>query len=445
MVVDTAADAGSATPHTFRITHLTESSSTAEDTKNDAPLQMQFAPNTPSAVITILPGTTDPPGRTQLTGPIPHVGDATPTITWAESSDSDEYQLLVYSQTRGQALINVILPGTEAVLSTNMPSDIYEAYVRGINGNGFAPWSEPFIFTVSPSAAATTPMIHGPVSDILDTTPVIAWSEVTSAMDYDVLVYSVDRGAEVAAGTNISGTHFTTTELPTGETYVAYVRANLSNGTRTSWSPRHRFAIHSPVSPRFILPGSVAESPAPTFVWTGVDSAVDYELLIYNVTTGQEVRNIAGITSTSYTLANSLHRTTHQAFVRTRSADGVGPWSAPLNFEVTASNLEPHDTDENLTNLDDANPEAIVETIEVAEEPRLKKAHFQPSEIVEDIAQLDAALENWAETEWWSDSVHPQIDLEVEKTSKFRLAGAIGLLASTLRVFASRKTRHRVL
>jgi len=52
VVVNLTADAASQTPNHFIVTHITESSSKAEDRDNDIPLIMEYAPNVSSSVIT---------------------------------------------------------------------------------------------------------------------------------------------------------------------------------------------------------------------------------------------------------------------------------------------------------------------------------------------------------------------------------------------------------
>ena len=56
MVVTTTADASAQTPNTFRVVHLTESSSTVRDLNGDLPLELEYAADTPTGQITAQAG-----------------------------------------------------------------------------------------------------------------------------------------------------------------------------------------------------------------------------------------------------------------------------------------------------------------------------------------------------------------------------------------------------
>ncbi|MEM8964131.1 MAG: VCBS repeat-containing protein, partial [Acidobacteriota bacterium] len=55
VTLDLTADGGSATPNVFAVTHITESSSTAEMSSTDIPLDLAFTDNVTSSTITVLP------------------------------------------------------------------------------------------------------------------------------------------------------------------------------------------------------------------------------------------------------------------------------------------------------------------------------------------------------------------------------------------------------
>jgi len=55
-VVETTADGGSQTPNSFMVTHLTETTSTAEDRDNDIPLKLEYADDVSSTIVVIPSG-----------------------------------------------------------------------------------------------------------------------------------------------------------------------------------------------------------------------------------------------------------------------------------------------------------------------------------------------------------------------------------------------------
>lgn len=345
-----------------------------------------------------------PPARTTITNSAAHIADATPTIQFAAVADADTYQLVLYSQSLGKELKNVTFNGLEFT-SLPLPDDTYEVYVRGINSSGNAPWSAAYVFDLYSAGPGNAPTIYGPHGSILDSTPTIAWENVTGEIDYDVVVYSVDRGVEVAAGTHIEHTYFTTPELAAGETYEVYVRARFAGDALTAWSPMHRFSIVHEAPPTLIAPGPLTTFARPTFAWTAAATAESYTLLVYNVDTGREVERIVGIQQTSAQLAHAYYGATLEAYVRIETASGPGAWSAPLRVKSLAivadqalENVEFNLLDE-LKLIDDPTDEMppFVDAEEFGDaEKNLAKATFNADEI----EHVDAALEMWGELEW---------------------------------------------
>ncbi len=78
VVAELASNAASQTPNQFRITHITESSSTAEDRDHDIDLIMEYAANILSSIVTAAPVPTPTPTPTPTPSPSP---SPTPTPT----------------------------------------------------------------------------------------------------------------------------------------------------------------------------------------------------------------------------------------------------------------------------------------------------------------------------------------------------------------------------
>ena len=248
-------------------------------------------------------------------------------------------------------------------------------------------------------------MIYGPVGRTEDNTPTIAWQDLTGAVDYELLVYHVERGLEVVAGIHINETYFTTNELAIGGTYEAYVRAIFPENAPTAWSPMRQFEIVHEAPTRLVAPNSFTTAARPTFVWTEAATANSYELLVYNVDTGREVERISGIKQTSATLARSYYGATLEAYVRIETASGAGRWSAPLRVK-SLSIMVGLDSDNDDLKLfadpaDEENPVTLEDT-ESADANDKSAQAFADGEI----EQVDAVMEEWVEMEWWSDVVH---------------------------------------
>jgi hypothetical protein len=86
VVVTTTGDASAQTPNIFRLAHLTESSSSARDLSADLPLEIEYAPDTPTAQITAQGGC--------LALTLSHTGsgsDPVPTPGHSEGCTAGEY------------------------------------------------------------------------------------------------------------------------------------------------------------------------------------------------------------------------------------------------------------------------------------------------------------------------------------------------------------------
>jgi len=89
VVVELRADAARQTPHQFRVTHLTEASSTAEDRGHDIPLLLEYAANVSSKVVSVAEPPTTTPTRTATgtrTATPTRTATATRTVTRTASS-----------------------------------------------------------------------------------------------------------------------------------------------------------------------------------------------------------------------------------------------------------------------------------------------------------------------------------------------------------------------
>ncbi len=84
VVVQLTADAATQSPHQFRVTHLTESSSTAEDRDSDTPLSLGYVANVSSSVVQVVGPPTPTPTRTPTATRTPtrsRTPTRTPTVT----------------------------------------------------------------------------------------------------------------------------------------------------------------------------------------------------------------------------------------------------------------------------------------------------------------------------------------------------------------------------
>ncbi|MBN2147855.1 MAG: VCBS repeat-containing protein [Anaerolineales bacterium] len=163
------ADANQQTPSQFRITHLTEASTSAEDCEVDVPLQLEYAANTTSGTITLI---NHAPNALDDT---PATDEDTPLVIQVTLNDTDEDNnpLAVISVTQplsGSAVIS----GTQQVL-----------YTPELNYNG----ADSFFYTISDGVLTDTATVNLTVLPVNDLPEVDAGAD-RFAQEGGVVIFS---------------------------------------------------------------------------------------------------------------------------------------------------------------------------------------------------------------------------------------------------------------
>ena len=400
-----------------------------------------------------------PPDVPFLTGPPATISDTTPLFTWNTSNGADTYELLVYNVALGQEALNQSgIVGTSFESNVTFVPGTHQAFLRATNAFGTSNWSPARFFEVIPSgtSAPGRPTLTGPASPTTDTTPTFTWNAVAVADTYELLVYNVSQGRQVINQAGIVGTsHTDSTVLQAGE-HQAFLRATNSVGTSV-WSVPHFFTVapgvqQGPGKPTFTSPadGSQVNDLTPTFTWTTASNADNYELWIFDIQAGQQVRSIQNITATSFTLTNDLTQgRSYQAFVRAHNSFGTGAWSDPIQFMVVSADVDHFEnTTEDL--LDPAvGPNLAVpheSELQISESQQnlvatLTTRQFDPTMEVYDVVtessprigeysveadnqslathdEIDSILGDWNEMEWWKEEASQAQLIESSKVTK---------------------------
>lgn len=282
------------------------------------------------------------PDAPHFTSPANQTDDTTPTFEWSSVVGAAEYELLVYDIAAGQAVIDQDgIGGTSFTAATELSGGRdYQAFVRAVNGSGEpGDYSQPHEFEIT-GESLTAPSLYSPASSTSDTTPTYAWTSVSGAASYELVVYDVAAGQEVTAQAGITATSYTpATTLSHGGHYQAFVRAVDSNGSPGPYSSPHEFTVDTsapPAAPTMHSPPSTTSDTTPVFGWSSVSGAVEYELLVYDYTTGQVVIAQGNIAATAYEPSSPmLAGRSYQAFVRGVDASGrVGHFSSAHHFAI---------------------------------------------------------------------------------------------------------------
>ena len=287
----------------------------------------------------------DVPGTTIVTGPESPTSDTTPTITWTTADNASRYELLVYDLNSGAEVINE----TERNDTSFTPvSDLaagtrYQVFVRGINDDCEGPYSAPYVFDLVSGNLPGTTIVTGPESPTSDTTPTITWTTAENASEYEVLVYDLTKGDEVINETERNDTSFEpVSDLAAGTRYQVFVRGVNDDGAGPYSAPYEFDLVSGNIPGTTIVTGpeSPTSDTTPTITWTTAENASEYEVLVYDLTKGDEVINETERNDTSFTPVSDLAAgTRYQVFVRGVNDDGAGPYSAPYVFDLVSGNL----------------------------------------------------------------------------------------------------------
>lgn len=198
--------------------------------------------------------------------------------------------------------------------------------------------------SVHAQAALPAPDPLMPAAYITNRSPEFNWTPVVGATSYefslgddsDQNIYFSQDG--ISSGSfSIPGAVFDQAKV-----YHWKVRANDPTGAKSSWSAIQSFLIFDPnFVPRTIAPAGYITTTTPTFTWTSVSGAVNYDLWILNEAETVSINIVGSLDSTTYQEPPTMPFTPYTIYhyrVRARHGDGsVGIWSDPNSFMVYRS------------------------------------------------------------------------------------------------------------
>ena len=358
-----------------------------------------------------------------VTSPVDATDDATPTIVWTSSDGATSYNVLVYSLSTGQEVVHAFgESGTTYTSSTPLPgAGEYQVFVQAADASGTSNWSAAHVFalTASVSSLPGSPTVTEPTGTTNDSTPTVVWTAGVNADSYDMLVYNTSSGQEVVNETGLVGTSFTlVTPLAVSGTHQIFMRSVNDLGT-SGWNGPFTFDLvlegnAAPSAPTLLSPSETFGDFTPTFDWTASNNAATYELLVYQIETGQQVIWQNNLTTTSYTPSDSLPGAAHyQVFLRATNGFGSSAWSTPSTIELVASlddseawTLQSHDVEQAVVDETANATDTSEESSETATKVSEKTIADNSANEIETASteNLDAVMAQWNQTDWWQKS-----------------------------------------
>ncbi|MCA9012130.1 MAG: hypothetical protein KDB01_20400, partial [Planctomycetaceae bacterium] len=273
-----------------------------------------------------------------LTAPGATTTESRPTITWNPVPGTVRYDVWIDNLSSGviQLLRNTNVSTNSWVPPENLGIGRYRVWVRAINQleqAGF--WSNARDFVVNTRPTITSPKPNTPV--VTGTFPAIVWSSIPDATKYEVWVDDITSGripvVKLTGSAALSTTSYTPTPALGSGTYQIWVRGLNATGEAGLWS--HPVTYRVIATPTITAP--VADNTfdrTPTFGWTAIIGASNYDIWIGDATTNRVVIRDKFVTSSSFTPAKDLNFGQYKIWVRAQNGNSYGGWSLATSFSV---------------------------------------------------------------------------------------------------------------
>ncbi|MDA1230508.1 MAG: hypothetical protein O2856_07025, partial [Planctomycetota bacterium] len=273
-----------------------------------------------------------------LTGPTSATPLSKPTITWTALAGAIRYDVWISNLTTGvsQTVRNIAVPTNSFVPPENLGIGRYRVWVRAIDAqeqSGF--WSLGRDFYVN-----TPAVIRSPASTVANAErsfPTITWSAIPDATKYELWVNNLTTNKSQViyrvGAAALSTTSFrSATDLGSG-IYKAWVRGLNAQGEAGLWSTAVVFTVLAP--PAIIQPvGGGTFDRTPTFTWTSIKGATNYDVWVGDATTRAIVIRNQFVQGTSLTALQDMPVGEYRIWVRAQNDSVFSAWSVPTEFSV---------------------------------------------------------------------------------------------------------------
>ena len=272
----------------------------------------------------------------------PRIGDRTPTLSWNNDAAAQRWDVSIRDITNGVELLRDRNVTTNSLTLPELPLAVtdYRVWVRAFNEYDEAGgWSNGENFTLD-NVMPGRITIGGASGTTTDVTPTFAWVHDVSSTYFDVELMDVSTGQLVLRDKHFEAAGFTSTTLAEG-TYRLGVKPFNDFGQGGGWVFSTVTVDVAATATEWTSITNTTTTSLPTFNWTGVASAVRYDLWVNNLTTGErQVIRQSTLTTNSFTATESLSVGDYRAWVKVFEADGDSVWSEAADFTVSVVRVD---------------------------------------------------------------------------------------------------------
>jgi ELWxxDGT repeat protein len=182
--------------------------------------------------------------------------------------------------------------------------------------------------------ALTPPVLTQPVAVTAEARPIVRWNAVRDATGYNLWVQTAESDDAVLLA-NVKTTSFRFTEPPGIGTHYLWVSSEYGDNLFSDFSPPRAFRVNTAVTPK--TPAANQSTLRPVLQWYSLPGAQQYEVVVDNLTTGQDTVARKLTTDSEFAPAADLPMGRYQ--FRVRGIDNKGSkalWSAYRTFTVLA-------------------------------------------------------------------------------------------------------------
>ena len=271
------------------------------------------------------------------------VEDLTPTFDWNDAANATSYHIQIATKSNMTGLVvDTDVASSTYTPPSDMAVDVYYWRVLATNATGSSSYTGVWdVNVIAPPPPPGAPTLISPAngSGTTDTTPYFDWSDVTSALDYEILVdNNADFSSPVINQTGLTVSEFTAVSALSNGTYYWKVRGTNASGAGTyssSWS----FSIGAaPGIPVLVSPanGSLTTDTTPAFDWNDVTDATSYTILIDNNSDFSSPEITQSPSVSTYTHGSNLALGTYYWKVLATNVYGSSSYSGSWSLSIGA-------------------------------------------------------------------------------------------------------------